>query len=85
MNNFCEIGTVWQVILLVLSLLTVIAFTVASVLSFRHRDNVRKPLLMVLLLLLNAAVYVLMQIDSRITGTEHTMHLPYALLLIVTL
>ncbi len=85
MNNFCEIGTVWQVILLVLSLLTVIALTVASVLSLRHRDNVRKPLLMVLLLLINAAVYVLMQINSRITGTEHTMHLPYALLLIVTL
>lgn len=84
MHYFCLVGTLWQIILLVLSLLTVISLTGGCVLSFRHRCSTRKQLGMGTVLLLNATLYVMMQIDSRITGAEHSLHLPYMLLLFVT-
>lgn len=83
MHHFCEVATVWQVILLVLSILTVIALTGSCVLSFRN--NIRKQFWIGGILLLNVVLYVLMQIDSRITGAEHALHLPYGLLLLITL
>ena len=83
MHHFCEVATVWQVILLVLSILTVIALTGSCVLSFRN--NIRKQFWIGGILLLNAVLYVLMQIDSRITGAEHALHLPYGPLLLITL
>lgn len=83
MHHFCEVATVWQVILLVLSILTVIALTGSCVLSFRN--NIRKQFWIGGILLLNVVLYVLMQIDSRITGAEHVLHLPYGLLLLITL
>lgn len=85
MNYFCEVGTIWQVILLVLSLLTVITVTSGCVFWFNHRHNVKSQLGMIAVLLLNTVLFVLMQIDSRITGSEHTLHLPYAVVLVVTL
>lgn len=85
MNYFCEVGTVWQVILLVLGILTVIALTSGCILTFRHKNNAKKQIGMGCVLLVNAALYVQMQIDSRITGAEHSLHLPYVLLLLVTL
>ena len=85
MNYFCEVGTVWQVILLVLSLLAVITLTSGCVFWFNHKHNVRSQLLMIGVLLLNTVLFVLMQIDSRITGSEHTLHLPYVAVLLVTL
>lgn len=85
LSLFCNAGTVWQVFLLVLSLLTVISLTIACVISFRHKHNARPFVLGAGLLVLNAALYVLMQIDSRITGAQHTLHLPYLLALLVTL
>ena len=83
MHHFCKVATVWQVILLVLSILTVIALTGSCVLSFRN--NIRKQFWIGGILLLNAVLYVLMQIDSRITGAEHALHLPYGPLLLITL
>ena len=85
MNYFCEVGTAWQVIQLVLSLLTVITLTVGCAFWFKHRHNVGHQLGMIAVLLMNTALYVLMQIDSRITGAEHTVHLPYVAVLVVTL
>lgn len=80
MNYFCEVGTVWQVVLLVFSLITVITFTGCCVLAFRHKYNTRKLIGIGIVLLLNAALYVLMQVDSSITGTAHSLHLPYVVL-----
>ena len=79
MKLFCEVGTVWQVVLLVLSIITVITLTGCCALSFRHRFNARKQLITGALLLLNAICYVLMQVDSNITGAAHSLHLPYTL------
>lgn len=84
MNHFCEVGTVWQAVLLVLSLIAVITLTGSCVLSFRHRCNNRRQLGVDVVLLLNAALYVLMQVDSSITGFEHILHIPYALAFAVT-
>ena len=77
MKHFCEVGSLWQCILLVLSLITVITLTGCSVLSFRHRYNIRKQFRISAVLLLHAVLYVLMQVDSSITGSEHVLHLPY--------
>ena len=79
MKHFCQVGAVWQGILLVLSLITVITLTGCCVLLFRHRYNTKKYFGMGTVLLLNAALYVLMQVDSSITGAEHILHLPYVL------
>lgn len=84
MNHFCEVSPVWQGILLVLSLITVIMLTGCCVLSFRHRYNAKKQIGIGTVLLLNAALYVLMQVDSSITGAEHILHLPYTLAFAVT-
>jgi hypothetical protein len=86
MNYFCQVSTVWQVVLLVLSLLTVISLAGGCTLLFRHRYNARKKIAIgVVLLLFNSVLYVLMQIDSRITGAEHSLHLPYVLAFLVIL
>ena len=79
MKHFCQVGAVWQGILLVLSLITVITLTGCCVLSFRHRYNTKTHFGTGTVLLLNAALYVLMQVDSSITGAEHILHLPYVL------
>ena len=84
-THFCEAGTAWQVILLVLSILTMTVLTSACVISLRHKHSSHTLFKIGAGLLLNAALYVLMQLDSRITGAAHTMHFPYALLLIVVL
>jgi hypothetical protein len=85
MTYFCQVGTVWQVLLLVFSLLTVMALICGCVIAFRRRHNSRKQLKMVSGLVLNSALYVVMQSDSRITGAEHDWHLPYTLLFVVTI
>ena len=85
MRFFCEVSTVLQVILLVLSILTVIILTVGEVLLVRQKYRFRKQLAMIVTLLTNVVVYVLMQIDSRITGAAHSLHIPYVLLFMVVL
>lgn len=84
MTNFCEIGTIFQIILLVVSLLVVIMLTVGCVIAFKYRYPPSRLFGMTMVLLFNTAMYVPMQIDSRITGAEHMLHLPVALIIIVT-
>lgn len=84
MQYFCEVTTALQVFQLVLSVLTVVFLTVGCVLSLRHKYNLRKRLTQGVVLLINIALYVLMQLDSRITGADHRLHLPYVLLVLFT-
>lgn len=81
---FHETGTVPQVILLVLSLLTVIILTASCVLSFRHRLGFGKKLISSTVLLSNAALYVAMQVDNSMTSSENDLHLPFVFALAVT-
>lgn len=85
MNYFCEVATVWQIILLVFSLLTVISLTGGCVLLRKHRNDIKKQIIVIIVLLFNSSLYVLMQVDSRITGEEHALHLPYFLVFVETL
>ena len=83
MYYFCKVSTLLQVILLVLSILAVIILTVGCVLLVRQKYSFRKQLALWAALLTNTALYVLMQIDSRITGAAHSLHIPYVLLFAV--
>ena len=86
---FYEASTVLQVLLSILSQLTVIVL-LSSVLLFQRRYGTptRSGMgaVLLLLLLLNAALCIVMQLDSRLTGTEQAphLHLPYVVLFAVT-
>lgn len=84
MSYFCEVGTLWQIILLVLSLLTVIILAGGCTLSFRYNQGIRKQLQQVALFLINSVIYIMMQVDSRITGAGHNLHLPYVPVFFIT-
>jgi NADH:ubiquinone oxidoreductase subunit 6 (subunit J) len=85
MMNYCDINSIWQVILLVLSLLTVIALTACCVLLFKNRYGVRKQVIVAAVLVFNVVLYVMMQLDNRVTGTEYALKVPYVLLFAVIL
>ena len=85
MMNYCDVSSIWQIILLILSLITVIALTACCVLLFKNRTGNQMQFTVAGVLALNVVLYVMMQLDSRITGNEHALKLPYILLLIVTI
>ena len=86
MTLFHEIGTPWQIGLLVFSMITMIVLVADAVLSgFYRSKSVSLPLSLVLFVL-NISAYVTMQLDSRITEQplDGHIHIPYGLLLLVT-
>lgn len=87
MTYFYQADAVLQTVLLVFSQLTVASFAAGFILLFKHKSKVMRQIGMVLGFALNAALYVMMQLDSRITMGERGPHipLPYALLLLLTL
>jgi len=86
MTGFYETGSVAQILLLICSQFTVIALAVGIIFLFRCKCGWLKLTWMSALLLLNIAQYVLMQINSRVTGADQTfiLRVPYAALLLVT-
>ena len=84
---FYQVSSVWQIILLVISQMTVITLAGGCVLLFWRKCSVSKTVAAGGILLLNAMCYVMMQLDSRITKSGQGLHLhvPYAVLLLVTL
>lgn len=87
MTCFYQAGSVWQIVLLVISQFAVISLAAGFILLFKRKCKLPKMIGMGAVLLLNATLYVLMQLDSRITGAEQGLHLhvPYAVLMLVTL
>ena len=87
MTGFYETGSVLQILLLICSQLTVISLAVGIIFLFKRKCGWLKLAWMSALLLLNIAQYVLMQINSRITGVDQRflLHTPFAVLLLVTL
>ena len=75
----------WQVALLVFSQLTLISFVISIVILYKKGCKTLKLAGVVVAFLLNAGLYILMQLNSRITGAAQGMHLhiPYGILLIV--
>ena len=87
MTCFYWMDAVWQTVLLVISQFTVISLASGSVLLFKSKCTLSKQLGVGAVFLLNVALYIVMQLDSRITGTGQSLHLhvPYVILLAVTL
>ena len=87
MTFFYQASSVWQIVLLVISQFAVIFLAAEWVLLFTRKCRLPKLIGMGALLLLNAVLYVLMQLDSRITGAAQglRLHIPYAVLMLVTL
>lgn len=87
MIDYCDIASSWQVVLLVLSLLAAITLASCCILCIRHKCSMGKLSCTGAVLLFNIALYVPMQIGSRITAEEPVflLRLPYGLLLLLTL
>lgn len=87
MIGFSHVSTVWQCILLVISQFSVITLVAGFILLFKRKAKLGKLIGFGAILMLNVVLYVLMQLDSRITGAEKDLlvHVPYILLFIVTL
>lgn len=87
MTCFHQASSAWQIVLLVISQFAVIFLAAIFILLFRRKCKLKKMIGMGAVLLLNATLYVLMQLDSRITGAEQGLHLhiPYPVLMFITL
>lgn len=77
----------WQIVLLVISQLVVISLASVFILLFIRKCNAAKLAVTGGVLLLNMVGYVLMQLDSRITGWAQGthLHIPYGVLLLAEL
>lgn len=87
MTCFYAVSSLLQILLLIFSQLALVTLTAAIVLMFRRRSSPKKLVSFSIVHLFNVPLYVLMQLNSRITGAEKGphLHIPYALLLAVTL
>ena len=87
MTNYYQADQVLQIILLVLSQLTVITLASGFILLFKRGCEKKKQVGVAALFFLNAVVYVWMQLNSRITGAEINVQLqvPCGVLLAVIL
>lgn len=89
MQYFFEVSSALQVLLLLLTQLTIITLTAFFMWMLRRNYpfDRRHSVGLALLLLLNAGLYVLMQLDSRVTAADHSPQykLPYVLLLFAVL
>jgi len=86
MTCFYLASAAWQTVLLVLSQFAVISLAVGVMLLFKRTCKLAKLTGMGAVFLLNAVLYILMQLDSRLTGGGQGLHLhiPYGVLLSVT-
>lgn len=84
---FFEVSDFRQTVLLVLSLITIAALCCYFSLTFCRGHKVSKQICAGGMLLFHGAVYVLLQLDSRIAGATHAPHwpVPYIPLILVTL
>lgn len=87
MTCFYQMSSMWQIVLLVISQFAVISLAAGLVMLFMRKCKSQKTIGVGVVFLVNVVVYVLMQLDSRITGAEQGLHLhvPYVVLLVVTL
>ena len=85
MTGFNDIGSVFQILLLVLSQLTVFTLVCTIVFMYRRGSKKTRILGVFLCFVLNTVLYVLMQVNSRITEMEKSLPLdvPYSVLFAV--
>ena len=85
LTYFYKMDSAWQIFLLVLSQFTVFLFVAGIVFLYRRGCKLLRLSGVVLAFLINAVVYVCLQLDSRITLSTPDVHLhiPYTVLLLV--
>lgn len=86
MTCFYIIGSVWQIVLLVISQFAELTLSTGIILLFKHKCKLSKQIGVAVAFLLNTILYVVMQLDSRLTGAAPGWHLhvPYVVLMLVT-
>ena len=84
MISFYETGSLWQIILLILSIIAMMSLIGCMIINFRSRNSIRKLVEIFFVLMVNAILYVIMQVDSRITGADQPLPLkiPYIVFLV---
>ena len=84
---FCEVSVFWQTALSALSLITLVCLCCYFSLTFRRGYKAYKQVSVGILLLIHATLFVLLQLDSRISGVEPLPRfpLPYPTLFLATL
>ena len=87
MTCFYQASSVWQTVLLIISQLVVISLATGAVVLFKRQCKLTKQFGTGAVFALNAVLYIVMQLDSRLTGDGQSLHLhvPYGVLLAVTL
>ena len=87
MTCFYQVSSTYQTVLLVISQFVLVSLAAGSVVLYKRKCKPAKLTGMGAMLALNVVLYVLMQLDSRLTGTMPGLHLhvPYTVLLVVTL
>ena len=87
MTCFYQASAAWQTVLLIISQLAVISLAAGALVLFKRKCNLTKLIGMGAVLLLNAVLYIVMQLDSRLTVASQGLylHIPYGVLLAVTL
>ena len=87
MTCFYQASSLWQTVLLVISQFAVIALAAGTIVLFKRKCKLTKQIGTGAVFALNAALYIVMQLDSRLTVASQGLHLrvPYRVLLAVTL
>ena len=87
MTCFYQASAAWQTVLLIISQLAVLSLAAGSVVLFKRKCKLTKQFGMGAVFMLNAVLYIVMQLDSRLTVASRALHLhiPYGVLLAVTL
>ena len=85
MTWFYQADSFSQNVLLVISQITMISLAAGFILLFKRKCSYGKIILMGLILLVNTGLYVLMQLDSRLTGGEQGLKLPIPWLILFVL
>ena len=87
MTCFYQASSVWQTVLLVISQFAVISLATGTIVLFKRKSKLTKLIGIGAVFALNAVLYIVMQLDSRLSGGTQGLHLhiPYGVLLTVTM
>ena len=87
MSAFYQLSSLWQTVLLVASQFALVSLTAGVLLLFMRKSSVSRLVGLTSVFLLNAVLYVLMQLDSRLTGAQQglRLHIPYGAVILIVL
>ena len=87
MTCFYQASSLWQTVLLIISQLAVISLAASAIVLFKRKCKLTKQFGTGAVFTLNVVLYIVMQLDSRLTVASQGLHLhiPYGVLLAVTL